>query len=151
AVCAPHRSSHPPSSRHSGPERLPQERRAAEVASALDRPWLQRLRRKCSRAIASGVAATLGTSRTRARIGEASIGSLTCSEALDVIEQLVASRAGGFVVTPNIDHLVRLERDAALRQAYAAAQLTLVDGQPLVWASRLLGAPLPERIAGADL
>jgi N-acetylglucosaminyldiphosphoundecaprenol N-acetyl-beta-D-mannosaminyltransferase len=92
-----------------------------------------------------------GTSRTRARIGEAWIDSLTCSEALDAIEHLVASGAGGFVVTPNIDHVVNLERDPALRQAYAAAKLTLVDGKPLVWASRLLGAPFPEKISGADL
>ncbi len=94
---------------------------------------------------------TAGTPRARARIGEAWIDSITCSQAIDAIEQLVESGAGGFVVTPNVDHVVNLERDPALRQAYEAATLALVDGQPLVWASRLLGAPLPERIAGADL
>lgn len=97
------------------------------------------------------VGSNLSAPRNRARIGEAWIDSITCAEALDAIEHLVTSRAGGFVVTPNIDHVVNLDRDPGLRQAYEAATLALVDGQPLVWASRLLGTPLPEKISGADL
>jgi len=97
------------------------------------------------------VTETAGRSRVRTRIGKAWIDSITSSQAIEAIEHLVASGTGGFVVTPNVDHVVNLERDPDLRQAYEAASLTLVDGQPLVWASRLLGAPLPERISGADL
>jgi N-acetylglucosaminyldiphosphoundecaprenol N-acetyl-beta-D-mannosaminyltransferase len=77
--------------------------------------------------------------------------SLTFAGALEAIEDLVESGAGGAVFTPNVDHVVRAESDAAFRAAYARASLSLVDGQPLLWATRLLGAPLPEKISGADL
>jgi N-acetylglucosaminyldiphosphoundecaprenol N-acetyl-beta-D-mannosaminyltransferase len=55
------------------------------------------------------------------------------------------------VVTPNIDHVVLAEQNPEFREAYAKAALSFVDGMPLVWASKLLGVPLPERISGSDL
>jgi N-acetylglucosaminyldiphosphoundecaprenol N-acetyl-beta-D-mannosaminyltransferase len=56
-----------------------------------------------------------------------------------------------YVVTPNVDHAVLFQDHAGLRQAYAGASLVLADGAPVVLASRLLGRPLPERVAGSDL
>jgi N-acetylglucosaminyldiphosphoundecaprenol N-acetyl-beta-D-mannosaminyltransferase len=56
-----------------------------------------------------------------------------------------------YVVTPNVDHAVMFQRRADLRAAYADASLVLADGAPIVWASRLLRRPLPERVAGSDL
>lgn len=56
-----------------------------------------------------------------------------------------------YVVTPNLDHAVRIPRDADLQAAYATASLVVADGWPIVWASRLLRTPLPERVAGSDL
>jgi N-acetylglucosaminyldiphosphoundecaprenol N-acetyl-beta-D-mannosaminyltransferase len=56
-----------------------------------------------------------------------------------------------YVVTPNVDHVVQFQERAALRDAYAGASLVLVDGTPIVWASRLFGRSLPERVAGSDL
>jgi N-acetylglucosaminyldiphosphoundecaprenol N-acetyl-beta-D-mannosaminyltransferase len=47
--------------------------------------------------------------------------------------------------------MVNLARSAAFRAAYERAALVLVDGQPLLWASRLLRTGLPEKISGADL
>jgi N-acetylglucosaminyldiphosphoundecaprenol N-acetyl-beta-D-mannosaminyltransferase len=55
------------------------------------------------------------------------------------------------VVTPNVDHVVLYQESEELRQAYAGAGLVLADGAPVVAASRLLGRPLPERVAGSDL
>jgi len=57
----------------------------------------------------------------------------------------------GFVVTPNVDHIVKLEKDKAFQNAYANALFALPDGKPLLWASRLIGCPITERIAGSDL
>jgi len=64
-----------------------------------------------------------------------------------------ALRAGqrGYIVTPNTDHVVRYHRDPEFSRAVDAAWMRLADGMPLVWASRLLGRPLPERVAGSDL
>lgn len=56
-----------------------------------------------------------------------------------------------YVVTPNLDHAVLLREHAPLRQAYQEASLILPDGMPMVWAGRLLGAPIKERVAGSDL
>ncbi len=55
------------------------------------------------------------------------------------------------IVTPNLDHVVRLPHDAAMRGAYVRADLVVADGWPVVMASRWLGRPLPERVAGSDL
>ena len=87
----------------------------------------------------------------RVRFGRLWIDSLTFAAALDAIDDLVAAGGGGAVFTPNVDHVVRVDSDPRFRAAYARANLSLVDGQPLVWASRLLGHPLPEKISGSDL
>jgi N-acetylglucosaminyldiphosphoundecaprenol N-acetyl-beta-D-mannosaminyltransferase len=88
---------------------------------------------------------------SRVRFGSIWIDSLTFAGALDEIERLVQAGAGGAVFTPNIDHVVSAESNAAFRDAYSRADLSLVDGQPLLWASRILGPALPEKISGADL
>jgi N-acetylglucosaminyldiphosphoundecaprenol N-acetyl-beta-D-mannosaminyltransferase len=67
-----------------------------------------------------------------------------------VLRELKAGR-GGWVITPNVDHLRRLSRDPSLRALYARADLVVADGMPLIWASRLRGTPLPERVAGSSL
>lgn len=63
---------------------------------------------------------------------------------------MVDRRQGGYVVTPNVDHVCLAQRSAALREAYRASSLSLPDGQPLMWMSRLLGNPLPEKVSGSD-
>ena len=61
--------------------------------------------------------------------------------------------AGQVVVTPNVDHLVKLHRtrDEGVKAAYAAADLSLADGTPVVAAARRFGVPVPERVPGSDL
>ncbi|HRT97654.1 MAG TPA: WecB/TagA/CpsF family glycosyltransferase [Planctomycetota bacterium] len=67
-----------------------------------------------------------------------------------ILERLKAGR-GGWVVTVNLDHLRRLVRDAEYARLCQGACLMVADGMPLVWASRLQGTPLPERVAGSNL
>jgi N-acetylglucosaminyldiphosphoundecaprenol N-acetyl-beta-D-mannosaminyltransferase len=56
-----------------------------------------------------------------------------------------------YVVTPNVDHIVLLQHHEGLQAAYEEADLILADGAPVVWASKLLGRGLPDRIPGSDL
>jgi len=77
--------------------------------------------------------------------------NVTLNEAARRIEAMIASRQPHHVVTANVDFLVQARNDAELRRILINAHLVLCDGTPLVWASRLLGNPLPERVAGADL
>jgi N-acetylglucosaminyldiphosphoundecaprenol N-acetyl-beta-D-mannosaminyltransferase len=89
--------------------------------------------------------------RRRLRIGTVWVDVLTFNEALREIEALVDRKQGGAVFTPNVDHVVKAATNPAFTQAYECASLSLADGMPLVWASPLLGCPLPERVAGSDL
>ena len=58
---------------------------------------------------------------------------------------------GGWVVTPNLDILRRFRSCHESRDLILAASHRVADGQPIVWASRLAGMPLPERVTGSDL
>ncbi len=85
------------------------------------------------------------------RLGTIHADYLTLAETLHAIENLVEAGQGGFVVTPNVDHVVMAETNADLRAVYEHAALSLADGMPLKWMSSLLGDPLPEKVSGSDL
>ncbi len=73
----------------------------------------------------------------------------TVDRLLEIIRQSPACCQ--YVVTPNVDHVVRLQHDGALRAAYRRAALVVADGWPVVWASRRLGRALPGLVPGSDL
>jgi N-acetylglucosaminyldiphosphoundecaprenol N-acetyl-beta-D-mannosaminyltransferase len=85
------------------------------------------------------------------RLGQIHTLSLTLDEATAAILTRARSGRGGFVVTPNVDHICLAEQIPELRAAYRQAFLSLPDGQPLMWMARLLGTPLAEKISGSDL
>ena len=60
-------------------------------------------------------------------------------------------RSPRIVVTPNVDHIVKLNRDPQLFSIYSTADYIYADGAPIVLASRILRHPLIERVCGADL
>ncbi|MCB5364559.1 WecB/TagA/CpsF family glycosyltransferase [Pusillimonas sp. CC-YST705] len=75
------------------------------------------------------------------------------AQAVDLLTRAgnVYSAPARVVVTPNVDHIVKLEHKPDLKDLYGKADYIFADGMPVVWASRLLGKPLPERVTGADL
>ena len=87
----------------------------------------------------------------RLTIGKVPIDVLTFAQALEGVEALVASKQGGFVFTPNVDHIVTVDEHPEFEAAYQKASLSLADGTPVVWASRLMDMTLPEKISGSDL
>jgi len=91
------------------------------------------------------------TAATRIRIGRLPVDAVTFDGALDAIEALVREGRGGTVFTPNVDHVVIADEDERFRAAYAQVSLSLADGMPVLWASRLLKRPLPEKVSGSDL
>jgi N-acetylglucosaminyldiphosphoundecaprenol N-acetyl-beta-D-mannosaminyltransferase len=72
-------------------------------------------------------------------------------EALDRIEDFIGSGGTHQVATANVDYLVNATRDLEYRRILCMCDLVLPDGMPIVWASHLFGAPLRERVTGADL
>ncbi len=79
------------------------------------------------------------------------IDNLSMEETLQTVEGFIQSGKPHQHVVVNVDKLVKAERDDELRRIINECALINVDGMPVVWASRLLGKPLKERVAGVDL
>lgn len=77
--------------------------------------------------------------------------NLTVEEALASVSRHVEEDRGGYAVLPNVDSVVKLDSDPEFKRICDEADLVLVDGQILVWLSRLFGRPLREKINGSDL
>ena len=77
----------------------------------------------------------------------------TLNESVELIIRAATREDKLMVVTPNVDHVIRLSKDEKLRAMYRRAAFTFPDGMPLVWFSRLLPAHfrLNQRVTGADL
>src|SRR6266446_3472359 len=79
------------------------------------------------------------------------IDALTMEEVLDRVDETIVGRGRLQIGVVNAAKLVYMRRDPNLRTDVLSCELILADGVPVVWASRLLGRPLPERVAGIDL
>lgn len=79
------------------------------------------------------------------------VANLTMAETLDQIERLIGSGQPHQHVVVNVDKIVKMQRDPQLRAAVLSCELINCEGQPIVWASRLLGQPLKQRVTGVDL
>ena len=76
---------------------------------------------------------------------------ITEDEVVAVVREALGAGRGGRILTPNVDILRHGRVDAAVRAYLDDADLVVADGMPLVWASKLSGTPLPERVAGSSL
>ncbi len=77
--------------------------------------------------------------------------AVSMGEAVDLIARRAASGEGGYVLTPNLDHIALSRRDPETAAAYERVFLALADGMPLVAVSRLLRLPVKEKVSGSDL
>lgn len=87
----------------------------------------------------------------RVLLANTSFDNVTLDEAVARIDEMIRRRRSSMVVTANVDHLIRLQRDRDYAEVVRRADLILPDGQPIVWMSRLIGRPMKERVAGSDL
>lgn len=79
------------------------------------------------------------------------VDNLTMDEAVQRIEQLILSKKPSYVVTPNVDHIVKLEEDEEFQNVYKEADLILTDGMPLIWISNFKETKIKEKVSGSDL
>ena len=86
----------------------------------------------------------------KAQVLGVSYDGLTMDQAVDRALALMAERRSACVCTPNPEIVWECRKNAALRAAVAGADMTLADGVGIVWASRVLGCPVPERVTGYD-
>lgn len=106
---------------------------------------------KTNPTITAGQSARVLESAQRVHLLGLDIHNFTMDETVLAIAEIVERRKFAFAVTPNVDHTMKLRKSAKFRELYAKAGLVVADGVPLIWASKLLGTPLKERICGADL
>lgn len=79
------------------------------------------------------------------------IDALRIEEVIDRCKRAVSTRKTMLLGVVNAAKVVNIRKDPALRGALNKCDMLLADGQSVVWASRLLGKPLPERVAGIDV
>jgi N-acetylglucosaminyldiphosphoundecaprenol N-acetyl-beta-D-mannosaminyltransferase len=79
------------------------------------------------------------------------VAPVTMDEAVDWVDKAVRERRGLRLGVVNAAKIVNMRRDPELRADVLSSDVILADGMSVVWASRLLGRPLPERVAGIDL
>jgi N-acetylglucosaminyldiphosphoundecaprenol N-acetyl-beta-D-mannosaminyltransferase len=77
--------------------------------------------------------------------------AITLQDAVQRVRDAVRARRRLFLSTPNLNFLIGCQSDAAFRRSVIDSDLSVADGMPLIWMSRLLGTPLPERVTGSDL
>jgi N-acetylglucosaminyldiphosphoundecaprenol N-acetyl-beta-D-mannosaminyltransferase len=77
--------------------------------------------------------------------------SVTIDEAIEFIEEKIDE--GGFhqVATANVDFLMHSMRDKSLQEILCSCDLVVPDGMPILWAAKMLGSSLKERVCGVDL
>jgi N-acetylglucosaminyldiphosphoundecaprenol N-acetyl-beta-D-mannosaminyltransferase len=85
------------------------------------------------------------------RVWDIGLAPLTLSETVAAVIDLIELRRSSFFITANTHYAMLCERNADLRAINSQAAFIVADGMPLVWASRLAGSSLRERVTGSDL
>lgn len=84
-------------------------------------------------------------------IFECNVAALTMQETIENIEKYIKQRKPIQHVVINAGKVVLMEKDKELKRVIQKCPLINADGQSIVWASKFLNKPLPERVAGIDL
>jgi N-acetylglucosaminyldiphosphoundecaprenol N-acetyl-beta-D-mannosaminyltransferase len=79
------------------------------------------------------------------------IDDISEAEAIRKMEQFIDRKDPVYLVTPNVDHIVKMQEDAEFRKSYEESSLVLCDSAPLLWASRFLKTPISHRVCGSNL
>ena len=79
------------------------------------------------------------------------ISNVTMTEAVDRIAQGIENGTSQQIATANLDFARNARQDSFLHQVICDCSMVLPDGAPMLWAARLLGRPLKQRVTGVDL
>ena len=89
--------------------------------------------------------------REQVNIGGITVDNVSMAETLQAIEGLVAEGKPSYVTNPNVDIVIRYNRDPEFARYYDEGALCVADGVPILWAAKFLGNPLKEKVSGSDL
>lgn len=76
------------------------------------------------------------------------IHDVTFDQTVELVLRWAREGSGGYVATPNVDHVVRAKRDPGFRALMLAARLRAPDGMGLIYGARLAGTPFTGRVTG---
>jgi N-acetylglucosaminyldiphosphoundecaprenol N-acetyl-beta-D-mannosaminyltransferase len=85
------------------------------------------------------------------RMMDAPMGVVSEADAVRAIVDAAATGRGHWTITANLDHIRRYHCEPIAKELLDEADLVVADGMPLIWASRLAGTPLPERVSGSSM
>ena len=85
------------------------------------------------------------------RLFDIPINALRMNEVLSIIEKTIETRGRLLIGVVNAAKIVNMRRNPLLRESVLGSDVILADGISVVWASRILGRRLPERVPGVDL
>lgn len=77
--------------------------------------------------------------------------AVTLDSVVEQVAQRIEAGRGGAIITPNLEITRQYRRSGALRRVFEDIDLLVADGMPIVWAARLQGTPVPERVTGTAL
>lgn len=77
--------------------------------------------------------------------------SIDMGGAVNKLYDSIKNKSPCFISTPNLNFLIESQKDVAFRNSVINSDLSVADGKPLVWISKLLRIPISERVAGSDL
>lgn len=89
--------------------------------------------------------------KDRVYILNSPVDNLTMEETLNIIDDSIQKKNQIHHVVVNAAKLVSMQEDKELFDAVVSCDIINADGQSVVWASKFLGKPLPERVTGIDL
>ncbi|MNI07857.1 putative N-acetylmannosaminyltransferase [compost metagenome] len=70
---------------------------------------------------------------------------------LGYMDEVISQKSHSYILTCNVDHLIKLRKDAEFQKVYANAGAVVADGMPIIWASKVLNKPLKQKVSGSDL
>ena len=79
------------------------------------------------------------------------IAAVTMKQAVAAVEDFITAKKTHLIATANAEMIMMAQDDSELASILQQADLVVPDGAGVVWASRYLGHPVPERVAGYDL
>ena len=79
------------------------------------------------------------------------IDALTMEETLQAIERIIRQRTPKQHSVVNVAKVVNMQKDPELLKIINHCDMVNADGMPIVWASRIVGRPLPCRVTGIDI
>lgn len=79
------------------------------------------------------------------------VNNVNMDEAIQAIEDMIASEKKSYIVAINVDVVMKIENDSYLKEITDEADMVLVDGKPLEWIAIWHKRPIKAKISGSDL